>query len=748
MKLLRSYPFLAFLLVLLSILGFCLTQQSLVLLIVAGTLAVVSWFVTEGPRGRTIPVWLSHLLVLVVSSIVIIDWYQNKSDWTGVLGRYAVWLSLIKLYEHKSPRDYGQLLAFTLLLMVTSALQSADLLFTVVLLMYSVLGLYVMLLHQLHGAYESEKIQRATLEPRGYRLAPMFKPVIGPRVGVQFKITAFMVGLVGFALSVVLFLAVPRGRGEEAIPGLNLSIQRRTAFLDRVDLGRGSRITPSRRPVMRVQILDEEGRLQRDGPFYIRGGVLEIYLGNGQWRPGTHETVSIQTIPNELTPLAEDLVVDESPRMIQRFKLDLPLDVLPSLSTAFAIKTTRAITLVYDPIAQIVSKPARSSRLQAYEIQSVERPDLETLKRLAHGQTIVRPTQRYRDDDVQALARQLLRDQGVETRRPSDIREVWAWGRRAAQVFHSYLTNGNFAYSLDLRNVSVPKEGQDAIEQFLFETKLGHCEYFASAMTAMCQSLGIQARLVTGYVAWEYDQATEEFVISENNAHAWMEVRVSADQWESFDPTPPEALSVFHDLSPTFPDRMQRMMSRFENGIGSRFLDFNEQDQEDLARVLDMGWSERLQAMWEAARNWARRVNASFQLGWAGYMWMGIVAFALVIAVIALIKLMRRSVLLRNTIKLHDLNGAEYQRMLRQLGFYIDMLYVLRKGGVEKPSWQPPGQYAEALADAKPEVATLVRSITDVFYLARYGGQSLAREEVRDVKQQVTQLASILGVKL
>ncbi|MCH7573315.1 MAG: hypothetical protein IH891_10405, partial [Planctomycetes bacterium] len=52
MRLLRSFPVLAFCLVLLSLAGYCLSQKSLVLLLVAGTLAIVSWYVTEGPRGR------------------------------------------------------------------------------------------------------------------------------------------------------------------------------------------------------------------------------------------------------------------------------------------------------------------------------------------------------------------------------------------------------------------------------------------------------------------------------------------------------------------------------------------------------------------------------------------------------------------------------------------------------------------------------------------------------------------------
>ena len=107
MKLLRSFPFLAYLLMLVSITGYCIAQGSLVLLLIAGTIALVSWFVTEGPRGRTMPAWVSHLMVLAVSLYVVADWYQNQVDWMGVLGRYAVSLAVIPWTQIHTCRHSG-----------------------------------------------------------------------------------------------------------------------------------------------------------------------------------------------------------------------------------------------------------------------------------------------------------------------------------------------------------------------------------------------------------------------------------------------------------------------------------------------------------------------------------------------------------------------------------------------------------------------------------------------------------------
>ena len=57
MRLLRSFPFLAFLLVLMSIVGLCVSTGSAGLLLVAGVLSALSWYVTEGPRSRSLPNW-------------------------------------------------------------------------------------------------------------------------------------------------------------------------------------------------------------------------------------------------------------------------------------------------------------------------------------------------------------------------------------------------------------------------------------------------------------------------------------------------------------------------------------------------------------------------------------------------------------------------------------------------------------------------------------------------------------------
>src|SRR5437867_4727063 len=77
----------------------------------------------------------------------------------------------------------------------------------------------------------------------------------------------------------------------------------------------------------------------------------------------------------------------------------------------------------------------------------------------------------------------------------------------------------NYRYSLEIGHV---QPGVDAVDQFLFTDKKGYCEQFATAATLMLRSLGIPARLATGYSTGTYDPVLNQSVVRERDAHAWV----------------------------------------------------------------------------------------------------------------------------------------------------------------------------------------------------------------------------------
>ncbi len=80
--------------------------------------------------------------------------------------------------------------------------------------------------------------------------------------------------------------------------------------------------------------------------------------------------------------------------------------------------------------------------------------------------------------------------------------------------------------------------GAEVVDTFLFEDKEGVCEQYATALVVMARSLGIPARLVTGYGSGDYNPLTGYYEVRLNHAHSWAEVYFPAYGWVPFDPTP------------------------------------------------------------------------------------------------------------------------------------------------------------------------------------------------------------------
>ena len=95
----------------------------------------------------------------------------------------------------------------------------------------------------------------------------------------------------------------------------------------------------------------------------------------------------------------------------------------------------------------------------------------------------------------------------------------------------------------DLR-APLPDPGEDAVHDFLFDSRRGFCEQIASALTVMLRSQGVPARLVTGYVPGDRDPITGVFEVRASDAHAWVEAWFPETGWQAFDPTAVVPLSA------------------------------------------------------------------------------------------------------------------------------------------------------------------------------------------------------------
>lgn len=107
------------------------------------------------------------------------------------------------------------------------------------------------------------------------------------------------------------------------------------------------------------------------------------------------------------------------------------------------------------------------------------------------------------------------------------------------KAIESYFRMNGYRYETE--DVPVPEEGQDYVDQFLFETKRGYCDNFSTAMVVMLRTLDIPARWVKGFTGGqviERNQGLLRVEVENNNAHSWVEVYFPEVGWVPFEPTP------------------------------------------------------------------------------------------------------------------------------------------------------------------------------------------------------------------
>jgi transglutaminase-like putative cysteine protease len=100
------------------------------------------------------------------------------------------------------------------------------------------------------------------------------------------------------------------------------------------------------------------------------------------------------------------------------------------------------------------------------------------------------------------------------------------------QAVLDHFRGGGFRYTL-----TPPLLGRDSVDEFLFETRLGYCEHFASAFVVLMRALDVPARVVTGYQGGEINPVDGFMTVRQSDAHAWAEVWLAGRGWTRIDPT-------------------------------------------------------------------------------------------------------------------------------------------------------------------------------------------------------------------
>ena len=277
-----------------------------------------------------------------------------------------------------------------------------------------------------------------------------------------------------------------------------------------------------------------------------------------------------------------------------------------------------------------------------------------------------------------------------------------------ALALQDYLRGDTFEY---LQDIDKPPRGSDGVDHFLFETRKGYSDYFASAMTVMLRAVGVPARLAAGYAPGQEQEGTNFRAVRDSDSHGWTQAYVPGHGWIDFEPTsiwplqprvePAEteetevdqaagSLPEIGDSSglvddPCFGIVPEDDLFALENCIGSPASSAAEVDSQVLPPARDL-------AMWAAA------VAAALAgLSWLVWSW----GFS-------------------------SSNSTEI--------VYAKMGRLGTLAGVSRRTHQTPIEYAKALGSATPGIAAAAQVVATMFAAGRYGRKELSEEDRSELK--------------
>jgi hypothetical protein len=112
-----------------------------------------------------------------------------------------------------------------------------------------------------------------------------------------------------------------------------------------------------------------------------------------------------------------------------------------------------------------------------------------------------------------------------------------------------------YPYNLDL---PAPPIDRDIADYFLFDLQTGYCDYYATSMVVLARAKGLPARLVVGFVGGYFDEENEGYLVTEADAHTWVEIYFSGFGWIPFEPTAAQGLISDDQLSLPLPPELER----------------------------------------------------------------------------------------------------------------------------------------------------------------------------------------------
>jgi len=757
-------------LLLLGFLGYGVAAQTpgIWLLATAATLLHM-WLVGRG-SFKPLPRLAANTITLVFAALLVVRVKQIHGPPILAIGEFLIFLQLVKLFEHRANRDLAQLLILSLLLMVAAAISTASLLFGLLFVAYLFLSLYCCLLFHLKTETDHAKsvmgVDERKVNPLTLRQDQRFLP------RSMRRLTAF-VSVVSICMSIMVFLFFPRGTGAGIIGNLAFKpSQALTGFSDQVSFQDVARITQNEAEVAYVNVTKNGQPFGAGGEvIYLRGSAPDTYVSDptdvDRWKWIRTTAASADIIP--AVTRGQEYELNATPFGEDRYKQDIRLlptgsDVLFGMPGVITFTPSRELRLRFGRADEVLQLQDPLTGELPYTIVSTGKiapasrdgpariPIDNFLTREIRRQweaSRAESTKRYavpteiRDyalkDDVAGRD-----DKGNLARQRLNTHEISAIDEVLARNFEKHLQT-QFSYTLDLTDARRVMD-KDPMVQFLYDFKKGHCEYFAGAMTLMCQSLGMQARMVVGFKCDEFNSIGGYYIVKQSHAHAWVEV-LTANGWQMFDPTASREGSAGARASSMWKQFMY-FVDYLEYSWGNNVVNYDAESRTNLIQNVDSSLTETA----INTSTWIQELKAWFDLQnfyWVSSGLLSVLMAGMVCTIVgAMIYFLWERMRLRRRarrIGLDQLPSSDQKRLARQLAFYDDLVRALDRREIDRPTHLTPMEFSQSIGFLPNELYSAVQRLTRIFYRIRYGGHEIDSNQQRRLNRVVERIESQLG---
>lgn len=617
---------------------------------VAATGALAAFSLYFNLKGRKVVhdlLW--NILAAAVLAFFLTDYFVLSGSLITAASRMLALLLSLKLFGLRKNSDYLLVFSLVFFQLLAAAASTVSIFFFLLLTLFVLSGIWAMIMFTVRKDWQDSSR----------------KELPSVEFGWPFFISVIVLSFVSMVVTFLLFFIIPR-------MGLGLMDRKTdnplkvTGFSDSIDLGSIAPLKTDSTIIMRVEALN-----WRPWSVYLRGSAFDHYDGVS-WSKKVKKDALVKRSPDGKFYIKAQGAREKRSVGLKILLEPIDTDYIFTSTGAYAVEGN--FSNLWTDASGALRMPAPPYSAIEYRVWSHTAPLQDA------------PSRQYLDTSYIDGT-----PEGVRIRElAGSIAGGEKDGLSKARALEAYLRK-NFRYTLNPKT-----HGKKPLEEFLFRSKEGFCEHYATAMAVMLRAAGIPSRVVNGYLQGQWSDLGGYFIVRQSDAHSWVEANIGG-AWLTFDPTPPSG------VAPVKPSRLFLYLDYMRLKWDRYIIQFSLADQGRLSQNLE-GRASGLLAL-------LKKPSGLFRTT-AGRVTVVIVLSAAAVSVI---------------LSLRRIAGAK--RRSKVPDFYVEMTRILKKRGVNRRPDETPLEFALRLNNRE------VSFITRAYHEKRYGGGGTDKDFMEEVRK-------------